>query len=244
MRHAMDDYKALLERKPGDLNLRVALVQCFHKLGHALWLMGKPREGRGVLEEGLALAGRLAIEHPDDIDRAIDCGLSFDGLGRCLLDLGQYDEAEARFRQAISRVVKVFSLPPERPGLRQQISIHYGGLTMALRGLGRAQEAAQAEWERARLSRGNPGQLFEIAWGLAQCLPALDHKSAGQPPVDASVRERLALEAVATLRQAIAAGYRDLAHIRSDSLLDPLRARPDFQLLMMDLAMPADPFAW
>jgi hypothetical protein len=29
---------------------------------------------------------------------------------------------------------------------------------------------------------------------------------------------------------------------RSDSR-DPLRARPDFQLLMMDLAMLADPFA-
>ena len=45
------------------------------------------------------------------------------------------------------------------------------------------------------------------------------------------------------LRQANAAGYRDLAHMRSDIALDPLRARPDFQLLMMDLAMPADPFA-
>jgi hypothetical protein len=28
-----------------------------------------------------------------------------------------------------------------------------------------------------------------------------------------------------------------------DPDLDPLRSRPDFQLLMMDLAMPAEPFA-
>jgi hypothetical protein len=29
----------------------------------------------------------------------------------------------------------------------------------------------------------------------------------------------------------------------SDTDLDPLRGRGDFQLLLMDLAMPADPFA-
>jgi len=28
-----------------------------------------------------------------------------------------------------------------------------------------------------------------------------------------------------------------------EKALGPLRARPDFQLLMMDLAMPAEPFA-
>jgi hypothetical protein len=31
--------------------------------------------------------------------------------------------------------------------------------------------------------------------------------------------------------------------MRTDPDLDPLRSRPDFQLLLMDLAMPAEPFA-
>jgi hypothetical protein len=48
---------------------------------------------------------------------------------------------------------------------------------------------------------------------------------------------------VDTLRRAVAAGYRDYAHMQTDADLDPLRSRRDFQLLMMDLAMPADPFA-
>jgi hypothetical protein len=45
------------------------------------------------------------------------------------------------------------------------------------------------------------------------------------------------------LRGAIDFGYRDLDQLRSDVDLKPLRSRPDFQLLMMDLAMPAEPFA-
>ena len=49
--------------------------------------------------------------------------------------------------------------------------------------------------------------------------------------------------AMARLRQAIAAGYRKLFFMRTDPELDPLRSRPDFQLLMMDLEFPDDPFA-
>jgi hypothetical protein len=45
------------------------------------------------------------------------------------------------------------------------------------------------------------------------------------------------------LHEAVAAGFRDLPHMRTDTDLDPLRIRLDFQLLMMDLAMPDDAFA-
>ena len=37
--------------------------------------------------------------------------------------------------------------------------------------------------------------------------------------------------------------YRDPDILHGESALDPLRDRPDFKLLMMDLAFPADPFA-
>ena len=45
------------------------------------------------------------------------------------------------------------------------------------------------------------------------------------------------------LRQAVAAGYYNAARMVKDSDLDPLHSRPDFQILMMDLSFPADPFA-
>jgi hypothetical protein len=44
------------------------------------------------------------------------------------------------------------------------------------------------------------------------------------------------------LRKAVAMNYRSAA-FRTEDALDSLRGRPDFQLLMMDLAMAADPFA-
>jgi len=49
--------------------------------------------------------------------------------------------------------------------------------------------------------------------------------------------------AMALLDKAVTMGYRDPGAYRTESALDPLRNRPDFQLLMMDLVLPARPFA-
>jgi eukaryotic-like serine/threonine-protein kinase len=53
----------------------------------------------------------------------------------------------------------------------------------------------------------------------------------------------LGQQAVDTLRRAVDAGGGSLALMRRDPDLDPLRPRPDFQVLMMDLAFPDGPFA-
>jgi hypothetical protein len=45
------------------------------------------------------------------------------------------------------------------------------------------------------------------------------------------------------LRKAVAMGYRSPEAYRTEDALDPLHGREDFRLMMMDLAMPADPFA-
>jgi hypothetical protein len=63
------------------------------------------------------------------------------------------------------------------------------------------------------------------------CVYAL--AAAKLPPADA---DRAAAKAVATLRQAVAAGYRDGAHILKDPDLDALRRRDDFAAVLWDLA--------
>ena len=44
-----------------------------------------------------------------------------------------------------------------------------------------------------------------------------------------------AARAVQLLREAVAHGYKDVAHMKKDPDLNPLRARPDFQQLLADL---------
>ena len=86
---------------------------------------------------------------------------------------------------------------------------------------------------------GSQGTFF-LACAHA-CLTGL----AGRPGSGMSAAEGAdqAEEAMAALRRAAAMGYRNPEAYRPESALNPLRGRDDFRLLMMDLAMPADPFA-
>jgi hypothetical protein len=49
-------------------------------------------------------------------------------------------------------------------------------------------------------------------------------------------------QAVDVLRRAVAAGLQDIACMRRDPDLHPLRSRPDFQSLIIDLEFPKEPF--
>ena len=82
--------------------------------------------------------------------------------------------------------------------------------------------------------KSNRFSAYDLACGYARLGEGLAPGAESEAALD---------KAVAALSQAIALGFRDLNWMNSDSDLDPLRSRPDFRLLMMDLAMPADPFA-
>ena len=104
---------------------------------------------------------------------------------------------------------------------------------------------AVAEARKAvALYNGLPSRSVEECYELACCHTTL---------AAAAGRERSQISAVDgaaeadqgmnLLRQAVADGYRNTDAIRKEAALDPLRGRLDFQLLMMDVALPNDPFA-
>ena len=91
-----------------------------------------------------------------------------------------------------------------------------------------------------RLPSPTADNLYDLACYHALLSGALD----GQGSAPAATEARAAADrAMRRLREAVAAGFRDLVHIRTDPDFNPLRSRPDFQLLMMDLAMPAELFS-
>ena len=49
--------------------------------------------------------------------------------------------------------------------------------------------------------------------------------------------------AMTLLHKAVELGYFNPAAYRTEDALDPLRDRADFRLLILDLALPAEPFA-
>ena len=105
---------------------------------------------------------------------------------------------------------------------------------------GQSIPAKEAVEVMQRLPTLTKGDLYSLA-----CYQSLLAGAAAEPGSGLSAAEGRAEadRAMVTLRRAVDGGYRDLAHMRADTDLDPLRGRADFQLLMLDLAMPGDPFA-
>jgi len=83
-------------------------------------------------------------------------------------------------------------------------------------------------------------EWFEMACCHAALAGAAGRERSGIPAGDG---ESEAGKATTLLRKAVAVGYRNTDAMTKESDLDPLRNRPDFKLLMLDLAFPADPFA-
>jgi hypothetical protein len=115
----------------------------------------------------------------------------------------------------------------------------------AQEGLGRPSEVRRA-LERAREiyeQLSDATALYNLACAESKlCDPALSDPAARTAVVSADRRAH-ADRAIAALRRAAAAGMRNADVWRRDPDLDPLRSRPDFQLLIMDVAFPDDPFA-
>src|SRR5262249_13183355 len=124
-------------------------------------------------------------------------------------------------------------------------------LADSLARVGRLQQAAGHEAEAVhafrqavaimeRLPRLTPGNLYDLAVYHALLSGVVDRPGSSSSTTEGGPS---ADRAMGRLREAVAAGYGDLPHMRIDHDLDPLRSRLDFQLLMMDLTMPDNAFA-
>jgi serine/threonine protein kinase/tetratricopeptide (TPR) repeat protein len=108
--------------------------------------------------------------------------------------------------------------------------------------LGEYPRAADAAGEVAVTQALPPGDRYDLACVYSLCVPA----AAMDARLSEAERDRLAEDyggrAVAQLRRAIEAGYRDADHMKTDSDLDPLRQREDFRKLITELeASPKQP---
>jgi eukaryotic-like serine/threonine-protein kinase len=96
------------------------------------------------------------------------------------------------------------------------------GLGLARAGLP-AKAASEAE-ELLHVGKLDAWQLYDAACVFGLC-------AGGQP----AAREQHAARAIELLRQAVAKGYKNVAHMKKDSDLDALRGRADFQQLLAEL---------
>jgi serine/threonine-protein kinase len=243
-RKALALYQKLADDNPAIPQFQRDLADSLIPFGWQLAQAGKTDEAIGYYAREEAIRQKLAegsSATPEDSDRLANCLTNTADL---LRRSGRLHEALAACQRSLAVRQPLVEAHPELSGYRARLGETYVRLGQVRSDMEDLAGAAAA-WKRACAhyvaSQSLNGQhTFFLAFCHAG-LAAL----AGRPGSGVSAAEGAdqAETAMAVLRQAVTLGYRNPAAYRTESALDPLRNRPDFRSLMMDLVFPTKPFA-
>ncbi len=245
-RKALAIRRKLADADPADAALQSDLAQSYNDIGFVQSETGHPAEALASLERGQAIFQGLADANPAVTQFQGDLAQSHQVIGSVQDQTGHPAAALASFERAQSILQKLVAANPSHALHQSRLAMSHSYVGMARQHADRPAEAA-AELRRAvaimeRLCDLQPDgyHLYNLACFRSQLSGVAARPGSGLTAVDAG---SLGEQAVYALRRAVAAGSRDIAFMRRDPDLDPLRSRPDFQALMMDLEFPEEPFA-
>jgi hypothetical protein len=124
---------------------------------------------------------------------------------------------------------------PENPTYRHYFQNNRALLATTLAALGDHVGASQTAEQLAALSWNPALNAFNAACALAQCIPAVQKDSKLPETKREELAESYAQRALVMLRQSMAKGFRDVARLKKDIKLNPLRKLPEFDELVIEM---------
>jgi eukaryotic-like serine/threonine-protein kinase len=241
-----------IRRKLADTNPAVTQFQSNLARSHTgmallLYQMNQRSEALKSFNEARVIQQRLVDANPSVTDFQNDLARCLSNIGDLLAKEGRIPETLAALEKALSISARLAADHPEFPAYQTQAAI-----TSIDLGMLKADHGDPAGGLRlcrgalARLTAIKAPQVEEL-YMLARAHATIGELLARSPsdpkrdPTDAPAAHFDA--AMVVLHRAVAGGLRDPVNMPTDRAIDALRSRPDFRLLMMDLAFPGDPFA-
>jgi eukaryotic-like serine/threonine-protein kinase len=232
-------FQKLADADPSAIYIKWNIGSAHRFIGWILQLTGRPSQALAEFEQESTIWNELA-NHGDTTTR--------DSLAGCetskaavQLALGRPGEARTSCDKALSIREDLLKKNPDNTDYQTVLAGTLLRSGQVRRAIGDPVGAA-ADWRRAiGLYEGLPPRSREPAIFEASCHAMLsslvDLRGCGVTAPDGTLE---AGRAMAILRRITAGSYRGPL-LRTEPALDPLRSRPDFQLLMMDVAFPTEP---
>jgi eukaryotic-like serine/threonine-protein kinase len=234
----------LADANPSVTRFQSDLASSHQMIGYELQVAGKPAEALAAYQRALAIRQKLADANPNVTDFQSSLCSTHQVMGWALNQTGKPAEALAVFERAIAIMQKLADANPNVIEWQTDLANNLGFVGGMHEKAGRTAEAVdslrRAVAILARLSSRTPRDLYNLACGHSLLAGLAAKPGSGMTAAEGRAEADRAME---WLRRAVAAGYRKFPFMRTDSDLDPLRLRSDFQHLMLDLAMPDNSFA-
>jgi tetratricopeptide (TPR) repeat protein len=197
------------------------------------------RRAQGLMEE-------LAKVNPDVVEIRNDLARSYSQIGRVLGTVGQPVAALASSEKARLLREALVAANPDVTAYRSDLAVTLGNIGALRREAGQFTQAVTGFRRAISLLDGlgleyrTPEDDYNLVCYHSSLAGLADRPGSGLTAGDGRQEADRAMD---DLRRAASGGFRMLALMSTDHDLDPLRSRPDFRMLMMDLTFPDEPFA-
>jgi serine/threonine protein kinase/Flp pilus assembly protein TadD len=220
----------LVRQSPAQKAYRRTLAVGFDHLGLAQSKLGHAAAAEPSFRDALALLETLVKQDPRDVDLQSVIGGVYNNLGIVLEELNRSADAVKAYEQAVAHQQQAMAKAPQITKYRQFLSKHYFNYGRVLRKMGRLGDAAQAALARRELWPKDPQHLFSVAEDLA--LIARDISAGGKAGASGKITtDKCGAAAVATLKQAAAAGWKPAANSDWTKSFLAIKNRADFLAL-------------
>jgi serine/threonine protein kinase len=244
---SLELYEQLSTEHPDIDAYRDAQAEVVLWIGVSHRIAGRIDDALRWLERSLVLSQRLAVDLPVVVRYRNRVGMVHNQLSVAYTRMALSAESLRSAGRALEIFERLAGDHPDIVPLQTQLALSLGQLGSMHQGLGHRDEA-RLYLERScsvleHHPQPEPVDLYNLACSRARLAGLAEAESVGRPSPGRDPGLVQAAAAMTALRRAIAAGYKNLPDMIRDPDLDPLRSRSDFQLLLMDLAMPDAPFA-
>jgi len=259
---AFEISQKLAAADPSDALAQRDLSISYSKLGDVQLQSRQVTEALGSYQKGLEISQKLAAADPSDAQAQRDLAVSFYKLGEAEQAGKQFEKAIAWYEKARDKVkamqqaARLAPQDKDMPGMPDRSIQQCRHAATALgdwktlveqpaellpvllemRGTefvkeGRIGDAVQAVAKLRELKTATAGQLYNAACVYSLCAGRLG-AAPSLPAEQSAARQQHIAAALATLREAIAAGWKDFAHMQKNPDLAVLRDLPEFKALL------------
>jgi serine/threonine protein kinase/tetratricopeptide (TPR) repeat protein len=230
----------LLDSDQDNIEYAIDRSRCYEVVASVKGKMARWEEAIQSYQRGIELLERIPENSRQQNERLLKSLISlYTGLGDVQRAAGQRVEAEHSYRQLLDIREKYFGGEDRRWRTLSNFCPAWISLGQ-LQSDGGKPEDARRTWQQARtlleqLPQPRAQDLYYLACVRAQLSRLVGSgQTALAAPAQAEHLQYLD-QAMDALRKAVAAGYCDVAELKKDASLDPLRERDDFQKILAQL---------
>jgi serine/threonine protein kinase/tetratricopeptide (TPR) repeat protein len=233
--------KVLIRDHPMIAQYQRLLAGAYCSLAVSYEAAGRPTEAESAYRDALKIDEKLVADSPTVPDNQLQLSSVFNGLAQLAMARADSAQARALLQQAIPHQQAALRANPLDPASRSLYSDSLSTLTKSCAGQGDQAAAIETAIKLRELGWNPPGDAYNAACALAQCIPIVEKDEKASKEERAKQVLFYGDQAMAMLRDAVAKGYKDAAHMKKDTDLDRLRSREDFKKLVAELEAAAKP---